>query len=90
MSIKSYYPEMGEAEPNSNGRARLAHYGKHYFIDTRLELHGRGVEFLGTATAEDLTEAAQHRVGEHQYKVTLKAFDKLKEQYDFSNEILLD
>ena len=88
--MKSFYPEMGEARPKADGRVSLSHYGKHYFVYTRLELHGRGIEFLSTATAEDLTEAGQHRVGEHQYKVTMLAFDKLKEQYDFSNEILLD
>ena len=91
MSYQTYYPEMNEAKPvNTIGRASLAHYGQHYFIDTRLVLKGRGITHTGTLTANDLVPSAQHRIGEHTYKVTLKAFEKLCEQYDFSGEILLD
>lgn len=89
MSFQTYYPEMGEAKPITEGRASLAHYGKHYFIDTRLVLKGRGITHTGTLTAEDLVPSAQHRVGEHTYKVTINAFEKLCEKHDFTGEILL-
>ena len=91
MAYNTYYPEMDEAAPaKSDGTASLSHYGKHYFIDTRLELSGRGVRFVKTYQPQDLVPKAQHKVGTHCYQVTLAAFKKLCTQYDFTGEILLD
>lgn len=88
--VKSYTPEMGERKPAVRMEARLAHYGKHYFIDTTEELSGRGIEFLKTYTPHDLTQAGQRLVGWHSYKVTTRAFEKLKAQYPIGYETHLD
>jgi hypothetical protein len=85
-----YYPEMGEAKPDAKIEASLAHYGKHYFLKSEVELTGRGVEFLGTLKASDLVPAAQHKAGWHQYKVTMRAFDKICREHRASCELLLD
>lgn len=89
MSFQTYYLEMNEVKPVTEGTAQLAHYGKHYFIDTRLVLKGRGITHIRTLTADDLVPSAQHRVGEYEYKVTLNAFEKLCEKHNFTGEILL-
>jgi len=86
----SYTPEMNEAKPDVAIEASLAHYGRHYFLKTRLELKGRGIEFLKTLTSGDLVPEAQHRVGTHEYKVTIKAFEKLLETHKIAEERLLD
>lgn len=88
--IKSYYPEMGEAKPETLIEARLAHYGKHYFLTSQVELKGRGVTFRGTLKASQLTPQAQHKVGYHEYKVTIAAFDKICKQYAVGYEMPLD
>jgi hypothetical protein len=92
MALLSYHPEMHEPKPVALIEASLSHYGKHYFLDTPLELKGRGVEFLGVYKASDLcpVPAAQRKVGWRQYKVTLKAFDRIKDEQDVSYEMLLD
>ena len=33
-----YTPEMGERKPETVMEAQLSHYGKHYYINTPLEL----------------------------------------------------
>ena len=90
MAKLIFYPEMQEKKPKADGQASLSHYGKHYFVDTFLELNGRGIEFLGRYASKDLTQYAQHKIGMNKYKITLKAFNKLCQQYDFSSELLLD
>lgn len=90
MPLKTYYPEMNQAKPVAQIEANLSHYGKHYFLKTSLVLSGRGIDFIKTYRSEDLTPFAQHRVGQHEYKVTVKAFEAIKAQYDVSYEILLD
>lgn len=88
--IKAYTPEMGERKPAVRMEAHLGHYGKHYYIDTTEKLSGRGIEFIKTYTPEDLTKAGQRLVGWHSYKVTIRAFEKLKEQYPIGYEMHLD
>lgn len=85
----AYYPEMKERKPNCQMEARLSHYGKHYFVDTPIELKGRGIEFLKTYRAEDFVRPS-HRVGWNSYKVTVNAYRKLEEQYSISREVMLD
>lgn len=87
--IHTYYPEMKERKVNAQIEASLSHYGNHYFIDTQLELKGRGITFLKTYAAEDFIRPS-HKVGWNSYKVTTAAFEKLKEQYSISMERLLD
>ena len=88
--LKAYTPEMGERKPATKMEAQLSHYGKHYFIDTTEELKGRGIEFLKTYTANDLTKSGQYKVGWHSYKVTTRAFEILKTKYPIGYEMLLD
>lgn len=87
----SYTPEMGDKKPVAHMEARLAHYGKHYFIDTPLTLSGRGIVHQDTYTAKTFTGGAAHRkCGWNCYKVTLNAMEKLRKQYRVSHESLLD
>ena len=88
--VKAYTPEMGERKPAVRMEARLSHYGKHYYIDTTEELKGRGIEYRKTYAAADLTAAGQRLVGWHSYKVTTRAFEKLKALYPIGYEMLLD
>jgi hypothetical protein len=88
--VHTYFPEMKERKVNAQIEASLSHYGKHYYLTTPLELKGRGIEFIKTYTSRELTQAAQHKVGHHHYKVTVNAFEKLKQQYSISMERLLD
>lgn len=90
--LVGYYSEMGEKRPAAAViDARLGHYGKHYFLTTRLVLKGRGIEFLKTLEAKDIvpTPAAQAKVGCHEYKVTLAAFEKICREHLVASESLL-
>jgi hypothetical protein len=88
--LKAYTPEMGDRKPAVRMEAQLGHYGRHYFIDTPEELKGRGIEHLETYTARDLTAAGQYKVGWRRYRVTTRAFEKLKAVYPIGYEMLLD
>ena len=88
MSFQTYYPEMSETKPeNVQGDVSLAHYGRHYFVKTPLELKGRGVTLEDMYTADNCNNPA--KFGWNRYRVTVKAMEKLNETYDFSMEILL-
>jgi hypothetical protein len=84
-----YYPEMGQPRPEAQIDASLGHYGKHWYLKTRLVLTGRGIQHLKTLTAADLVPEAHHRIGEHEYKVTVSAFEKLRSEYTIASEFLL-
>ena len=73
--LHCYTPEMGQRKPEVKMEASLSYYGKHYFVDTPLELKGRGI-----------TEIENWR----SYRVTKAAFEKLKAQYPISMECCLD
>ena len=88
--VYAYTPEMGQRKPNCQMKATLGHYGKHYYIDTPLELKGRGIELLKQYQSKDLTGPGQYMVGWYSYRVTTLAYDKLKEKYSISSERLLD
>lgn len=86
-----YTPEMGQQKPEGcQIEASLSHYGKHYFIDTPLQLKGRGISFMRTYSAKDFTNPDNHKVGWNEYCVTKLAFEKLKSQYAISYESNLD
>ncbi|MOA43775.1 hypothetical protein D3C78_1659620 [compost metagenome] len=83
--IHSFTPEMGQRMINAQIEARLSHYGNHYYIDTPLELKGRGVTFIKTYAVGDFV-GHTHKVGWNYYKVTEVAFEKIKQQYSISME----
>lgn len=85
--VKVYHPELGERKPAVKMRASLSWYGTHYFIDTPIELKGRGIVQEDAHWCEGTQEA---REGWKTYRVTKKAFEKLKEQYPISMECHLD
>lgn len=88
--LACYYPEMGEPKPAAQIEATLYHYGKHYYLKSEVRLTGRGVEYRGTLEAKDLVPAAQDKVGWHEYKVTLRAFEAICREHRVSHEMLLD
>lgn len=44
--LHCYTPEMGQCKPEVKMEASLSYYGKHYFVDTPLELKGRALQKL--------------------------------------------
>lgn len=89
MALATYYPEMKETKPAAAFEARMSHFGRHYFVDTRRILKGRGIQFLRTLTASDLVPEAQHKVGTYEYKLTITAFDALCQAETVNMETLL-
>ncbi len=91
MALQTYYPEMGQTPKAADITATSCWGGKHYRIKSKNPiLVTRGIEFIKTFKPEDLTEAAQHKVGWHEYKLTNKAFEKLCEVTNINYEMLLD
>lgn len=88
--VYCYTPEMGEQKPDCQVEASRGYYGKHWFVDTPLELKGRGITFLKKYEGKDLTTPGSYKVGWNEYQVTNRAFEKLKEQYTISQELFLD
>ncbi len=41
--VTVYYPELGDRKPEVKMEASLGHYGTHYYVDTPLDLKGRGI-----------------------------------------------
>lgn len=87
--IYCYTPEMGGQKPDCQMEASRGYYGKHWFIDTPLELKGRGIEFIKKYQEKDFC-SKDHRAGWNEYRVTNRAFEKLQEQYTISQELFLD
>lgn len=86
-----YTPEMGQQKPEGcQMEAHRAYYGGHIFIDTPLELKGRGIQFLKTYKPGDLTSSGQYKSGWSTYMVTNRAYDLLKTRYAISWESCLD
>lgn len=85
-----YTPEMGEQKPKCQIEAERSYYGRHYHINTPLELKGRGITFDRVLESKNLSKSAQYRLGWREYTVTKRAFDILKEKYSISMERLLD
>ncbi|MGY3386826.1 DNA repair photolyase [Paenibacillus polymyxa] len=76
--VHAYTPEMGERKVNTQIEARLSHCGDHYFLNTKLELKGRGIKLLESENENN------------RYMVTWRAFDKLKETYSIGMKLYLD
>ena len=101
--LHMYNPEMGEkVDPAITTHATLAHYGKHYFVKSILGpdvIRGLGVEYMGRLTINpDPDHLKMQRsvhmsspyVGYYEYKLTLRAFEKLKETVEIGYAMLLD
>lgn len=88
--VYSYTTEMGQNRPECQMEARRAYYGNHFFVDTPLELKGRGIKLLKTYEEKDFCQPNDRRAGWSEYQVTEKAFEKLKQQYSISRENCLD
>lgn len=75
----SYCYEMDHAPTGCDFSADMAYYGKHYYLlplrDDLPRLHGRGI----TYDEQD-----------NMYKVTLRAYEKIKEQYKIKRVTYLD
>lgn len=85
--VYSYTPEMGQEKPECQMEASRAYYGGHYFVDTPLELKGRGITPVDTCWTKGCKKQIENWKC---YRVTRKAFEKLQEQYTISMEVLLD
>lgn len=88
--VYRYIPEMGGQKPECQMEASRGYYGKHWFIDTPLEIKGRGIEFVKKYQEKDFCNPEDHRVGWNEYMVTNRAFEILKTKYSISQECLLD
>ena len=75
---------------NPPQKRQRAYYGKHYFLDTPLHLKGRGITLVKSYAADELTQSGKYKAGWSEYRVTKKAFEKLKEQYAISFKRYLD
>ena len=75
-----YTPEMGQEKPEECEMvAGRCYYGNHYWIRTKLELKGRGIE-----------KNEPTRDGLNNYTVTKLAYSKLEKQYKIAYESNLD
>lgn len=77
--VHSYWPELKERKISAQIEAKLCHYGNHYYLRTKLELKGQGISLVD-----------YHQDGTNKYKVTIRAFEKLKKQYSIGIERMLD
>lgn len=82
-----YTPEMGQQKPDCQMEASHSYYGGHYFIDTPLELKGRGITPVDAHWVDGCKKQLENWKC---YRVTKRAFEKLKEQYSISMECCLD
>lgn len=86
--VTVYWPELGDRKPEMNMEASLSYNGTHYFVDTPLELKGRGImEIVPACWAPGCKKDVE---GWRVYRVTKRAFEKLKAQYPIAMEALLD
>jgi hypothetical protein len=85
--LHCYTPEMVQRKPDVKLEARLSHYGNHYIVDTPLELKGRGITKQEVCWVAGCKQQIENWLS---YRVTEKAFEKLKAQYPISMECVLD
>lgn len=75
----NYTPEMGQKKPaNCQMTSTLSWDAKHYYVDTELELKGRGIRKEGENN------------GINSYRVTKLAYKKLEQQYIIASKCYLD
>lgn len=85
--VHLYCPEMGQRKPEVQMEASLGYYGTHYYVNTPLALKGRGIVEQSPHWVPGTRKALE---GWRSYRVTKRAFAKLKEQYPIAMENLLD
>lgn len=85
-----YTPEMGEQKPSCQIEAQRSYYGKHFHIQTPLDLKGKGIILDGVIDESRLTDQYKYKAGWFEYTVTTRAYEKLQEKYSISQEVLLD
>lgn len=85
--VHTFWPELGDSRPEVKMEASLSYYGKHYFVDTPLDLKGRGITPVEVHWVDGCQKALE---GWKSYRVTKKAFEALKAKYPISMECLLD
>jgi hypothetical protein len=95
MTTYAYYPEMKEVKPHHkfyDMEARPSYDYKYFYIETPLDLKGRGINFLHTIKAEDRInpDRIAYKIGWNEYRVTKRAYKILQEQYKIVREALLD
>lgn len=90
LGTYAYTPEMGQRRPDCQMEVSRSHYGKHVYIDTPLEIKGRGITLLKKYAEKDFVKSNHYKVGWYSYQVTSNAYDKLKEQYTISMHCCLD
>ena len=81
---------MGGQKPECQIEATRSSAGDHFYLETPLELKGRGIRKERVLKAENLRQNYQYKAGWSEYCVTARAFEKLKEQYTISQEAFLD
>lgn len=86
----AYTPEMGQQKPECQIEAQRSYYGKHFYLDTPLELKGRGITFIKKYSEKDFVVPNNYRIGWNEYQVTELAFEKIKKSYTVSMECFLD
>ena len=85
-----YTPEMGEEKPDCQMESKYSYDGKHLYIDTPLEIMGRGITFLRKYSPKDFISKNNRKIGWNQYKVTRMAYKKLEQQYAISMKCYLN
>jgi len=85
--VTVYYPELGDRRPEVKMEASLGYYGTHYYVDTPLDLKGRGIVKLDASWVPGCQKDVE---GWKSYRVTKKAFAKLQAQYPIAMEAVLD
>ena len=85
-----YTPEMGQEKPDCQMEASRSYYGGYYYIDTPLEIKGRGITFLRKYESKHFVHSDNYKVGWNEYRVTELAFEKLEKQYTISMQVNLD
>lgn len=88
--VYTYTPEMGQERSACQMEASRGYYGKHMYVDTLLELKGRGIKFVKKYKEGDFVTPGHYKVGWNEYCCTNLAYEKLKEKYSISMECLLD
>lgn len=73
-----YTPEMGEQKPKCQIEAERSYYGRHYHINTPLELKGRGIKKDGVKEAKNLRPNYQYILFNEEEECQ-KVCDKLNE-----------
>lgn len=95
MPTFNYCPEMKQVKPHHkfyDGEVHASYDWKYQYIDTPLELKGRGITFIRKIDKNNYINPSKmaYKHGWNEYKLTKLAFEKLEAKYKFVREELLD